>query len=122
MGYKVGIVTFGADGEPVDASTSTTALTDIFTNKNNSVCPGNCTRPAGLVFDTQGRLFISSDASGEIYILTKTTTGNGTSSSGSGNSTSTGSSPTQTGVASASLAVGWYLGAVGFLVASLVVF
>ena len=42
---------------------------DIFTNADNSKCPGACFRPVGLTFDRQGRLFVSSDASGEIYVL-----------------------------------------------------
>ena len=42
---------------------------DIFTNADNSKCPGACFRPGGMTFDRQGRLFVSSDASGEIYVL-----------------------------------------------------
>lgn len=49
--------------------TSNTSYTDIFTNADNSKCPGACFRPVGMTFDRQGRLFVSSDASGEIYVL-----------------------------------------------------
>lgn len=70
IGYKVSMVSF-KDGEPVDRSTSTTAAKDIFANADNSVCPDDCFRPAGLVFDSRGRLFVSSDASGEIYMITR---------------------------------------------------
>ncbi len=68
VGYKVVLIDF-ANGEPVAPSTSTTSSTDIFTNKDNSKCPNSCFRPVGMTFDSQGRLFVSSDTSGEIYVL-----------------------------------------------------
>lgn len=68
VGYKVSLVDF-ANGEPVAPSTSNASTTDIFTNADNSKCPGACFRPVGMTFDSQGRLFVSSDASGEIYVL-----------------------------------------------------
>lgn len=76
-GYKVSLISF-ANGEPVAPAKSNTSYTDIFANANNTVCPGNCFRPVGLVFDSQGRMFVSSDASGEIYVVTKDETANGT--------------------------------------------
>ena len=30
-------------------------------------CPEGCTRPVGLAFDSWGRLYVSSDSSGEIF-------------------------------------------------------
>ena len=80
VGYKVAVVPF-ENGKPVAASDNNTAATDIFTNVDNSRCPTNCFRPAGLAFDSQGRLFVSSDASGEIYVVVKDQTANGTSTS-----------------------------------------
>ena len=76
------------NGEPVDGSASTTAAKDIFANADNSLCPNDCFRPAGLVFDQNGRLFVSSDASGEIYMITKSSTA---ASGKMGSSTNTGS-------------------------------
>jgi glucose/arabinose dehydrogenase len=70
VGYKVSVVDF-ADGEPVDASNSTTAATDIVSNADDSVCPDNCFRPVGLAWDGSGRLFMSSDSTGEIYVITR---------------------------------------------------
>ena len=71
-----------AHGEPVAPSTSTTSYTDIFTNADNSKCPDACFRPVGMTFDKQGRLFVSSDASGEIYVLVAdAVAGNGSSTS-----------------------------------------
>ena len=69
-GYKVSVVDF-ADGEPVDASDSTTAATDIVANADNSACPDDCFRPVGLAWDGNGRLFMSSDSTGEIYVITR---------------------------------------------------
>lgn len=81
VGYKVSVVAF-ANGEPVDAATSTTAAVDIISNTNNAVCPGGCFRPVGLAWDSQGRLFMSSDATGEIYAILRAD-GSPTSSVGS---------------------------------------
>lgn len=41
------------------------------TNEDLSVCPEQCFRPVGMAFDGQGRLFMSSDATGEIYVVVK---------------------------------------------------
>lgn len=68
VGYKVSLIDF-VNGEPVAPSTSNTSYTDILTNADNSKCPGACFRPVGMTFDRHGRLFVSSDASGEIYVL-----------------------------------------------------
>lgn len=85
VGYKLSTIAF-ANGSPVAASDSKTALTDIFTNQNNSNCPNSCFRPVGLARDGQGRIFMSSDATGEIWVLMKTVV----------QSSTTGASPTAT--------------------------
>ncbi len=36
-----------------------------------TACPQGCFRPVGLAWDKEGRLFMSSDATGEIYVVTK---------------------------------------------------
>ena len=87
IGYRVSMVSF-KNGEPVDASDSKTAAKTIFANADDSVCPGDCFRPAGLVFDRKGRLFVASDASGEIYMISQTS-GAGTSKQGTSTATST---------------------------------
>lgn len=69
-GYKLSVIPF-AGGEPVAAPNNNTATTDILTNADNSVCPKQCLRPVGIAFDKQGRLFLSSDSTGEIYVLVK---------------------------------------------------
>lgn len=93
VGYKVSRMPF-ANGEPVAATNNNTSTTDIFANANNSACPDSCFRPVGMAFDGKGRMFVSSDATGEIYVVTRDLASNGTSpgSSSSGASGSGGSS------------------------------
>ena len=40
-------------------------------NPDNSKCPEDCFRPVGLALDSKERLFMSSDSTGEIYVLVK---------------------------------------------------
>ena len=72
-------------------------------NPDLSVCPGDCFRPVGLAFDSAERMFMSSDSTGEIWVLVKTSAST-TTSGGGGNPTATGAgaggatpSPSQTG-------------------------
>ena len=107
VGYKVSRIAF-SNGEPVAPSNSTTATTDIFANADITSCPNNCFRPVGMAIDSVGRIFVSSDATGEVYVIVKdgetaaaptgTTSLSGTSSP-SGTSISTGSSSTATSAA-----------------------
>ena len=78
------------NGEPVAAPNNNTATTDIFSNADNSKCPQNCFRPVGIAFDSQGRLYVSSDATGEIYVVQKNQASPGA------RGTSTSSSPSAT--------------------------
>ncbi|KAK6206995.1 glucose sorbosone dehydrogenase [Colletotrichum tabaci] len=68
VGYALTAVDF-SNGEPVASSDSTDALKNIMYNKDLSACPGQCFRPVGLAWDAQNRLFMTSDSTGEIYIL-----------------------------------------------------
>ncbi|KAH8595286.1 hypothetical protein B0O99DRAFT_652353 [Bisporella sp. PMI_857] len=85
-GFKVVVVPFtkGSDGayRPVAASTSGSGYSDVFWNPDVTKCAGNgpsfssgCFRPAGLLFDSKNRLYMTSDTSsnGEVWILGKTT-------------------------------------------------
>jgi hypothetical protein len=65
------MIEFDGNGSPRAASNSTTAAIDIVSNSDLAACPGNCFRPVGLAWDAQGRLFMSSDSTGEIYVITK---------------------------------------------------
>lgn len=77
QGYKVSAVPFKTSGEPVAPSNSNTGYIDIVSNANTRGCPNNCFRPVGLAFDKQGRLWFSSDATGEIYLITRNGAPNG---------------------------------------------
>ncbi|KAI4193806.1 MAG: hypothetical protein LQ350_008132 [Teloschistes chrysophthalmus] len=79
VGYKVSKVDF-AHGSPLKTpAQSKSALTDIMSNVDVSKCGQivpyvwnkDCFRPAGLAFDKKGRLFMSSDETGEIWVITK---------------------------------------------------
>jgi len=87
VGYKVSTIAFDS-GSPVAAADSLTSLTDILTNADNSKCPDSCFRPVGLALDSKGRVFMSSDSTGEIYVLAKT--------GASATTTSASASPTAT--------------------------
>ncbi|KAK4234508.1 L-sorbosone dehydrogenase [Achaetomium macrosporum] len=67
-GYRVTRVDF-RDGQPVHDVTSKTAQVPVMENSNVGACPNSCFRPVGLAFDAKGRLFMSSDTSGEIYVI-----------------------------------------------------
>ncbi|KAL9131244.1 MAG: hypothetical protein Q9217_000786 [Psora testacea] len=82
-GYKLSMIPF-ANGEPVAKSDNNTSYMDILTNADNDDCPRNCFRPVGLAIDGQGRLFMSSDASGEIYVIAREQSTNGTDEDASG--------------------------------------
>ncbi|KAF1835514.1 soluble quino protein glucose dehydrogenase [Decorospora gaudefroyi] len=71
IGYKLSLVEFDSNGSPTAPENSTDAATDIVANPDLSECPGSCFRPVGLAWDSQGRLFMSSDSTGEIYVITK---------------------------------------------------
>lgn len=43
----------------------------ILWNPDNSRCPNGCFRPVGLAWDPKGRLFMTSDRSGEIFVVGK---------------------------------------------------
>ncbi|KAK4034836.1 L-sorbosone dehydrogenase [Parachaetomium inaequale] len=70
VGYRLSSMVFDSlAGEPVAAADSSTALRDVLTNRDNSVCPDSCFRPVGLARDGQGRLWMTTDSTGEIYVL-----------------------------------------------------
>jgi hypothetical protein len=48
-----------------------TAAKDIMMNADAADCPGSCFRPVGLAWGKDGRLFMTSDTTGDIYVLMK---------------------------------------------------
>jgi len=134
IGYKISFVQFDGNGSPSAAANSTTAAIDVVSNPDLTQCPNNCFRPAGMAWDSQGRLFFSSDATGEIYVITRedgssvnsvsqlSSQTNGTSGgTGTGNGTSTTPSPAESSgaavVKSVSDASLWIVGAVAAVLA-----
>lgn len=47
------------------------------TNPDLSKCPDECFRPVGLAWDGEGRLWVTSDSTGEIYVLRRAEEGDG---------------------------------------------
>ncbi|KAI8961337.1 soluble quino protein glucose dehydrogenase [Daldinia sp. FL1419] len=68
-GYRLGKIAF-ADGQPVANVTDTAAVEYILQNADTTKCPEACFRPVGLAFDKKGRLFMTADTSGEIFVIT----------------------------------------------------
>ncbi|KAK3177697.1 hypothetical protein K4F52_009545 [Lecanicillium sp. MT-2017a] len=68
VGYKIARVAF-KDGQPTAAHDSKDAAMDILSTEDLSQCPDNCFRPVGLAWDSNGRLWFSSDATGEIFVM-----------------------------------------------------
>ncbi|KAI9860384.1 MAG: hypothetical protein M1824_003159 [Vezdaea acicularis] len=104
VGYKVSLISF-SNGNPTAPSTSTTAATDILSNPDLSKCPEACFRPTGLVFDSTGRLFVASDATGEIFVVAKQGTNGPGAVSGPGSATGTASAAIPS--KSTGVAAGW---------------
>ncbi|TDZ61059.1 L-sorbosone dehydrogenase [Colletotrichum trifolii] len=69
-GYRLSKVDFGADGQPKAASNSRSAEVGVMWNSNSTACPGSCFRPVGLAWDSKGRLFMASDSSNELFVVT----------------------------------------------------
>ncbi|KAI1073411.1 hypothetical protein F5B20DRAFT_597701 [Whalleya microplaca] len=73
-GYKMVAVPFTRDSvgayTPVAAASSTSGYIDVFRPLDESKCSAlTCARPVGLAFDAVGRLYMTSDTSGEIFML-----------------------------------------------------
>lgn len=112
IGYKVSFIQFDGNGSPTAAANSTTAAVDVVSNPDLTQCPDGCFRPAGLAWDGQGRLFFSSDATGEIYVITRedgsgvnnvSQVGSQTNGTNGGSGTGTSAAPSPTGSSSAAV-------------------
>lgn len=67
-GYRLSRIEF-ADGQPVEPADSQDAEIPIMWNPDNGVCPNSCFRPCGLAIDSESRIFMSSDTTGEIFLV-----------------------------------------------------
>ncbi|KAI3395227.1 hypothetical protein diail_1653 [Diaporthe ilicicola] len=97
-GYKLSRVQFDSNtGAPVAPSDSNSATADILSNADLSKCPDSCFRPVGLAWDAEGRLFMSSDSTGEIYVLQRSDmSATGGTATATGTSSGTGTLVTST--------------------------
>lgn len=87
VGYKIISVNFSSSSHQPEADKdSTSAAKDILTNKDLSRCPSDCFRPVGLAWDSDNRLFFSSDSTGEIFVLRKDGASSNDNGGGSGSS------------------------------------
>ncbi|KAL5425871.1 hypothetical protein PMIN04_002292 [Paraphaeosphaeria minitans] len=70
-GYRLSRVAWNPQtGQPVANVTSGGgAAENIMVNANNNACPNKCFRPAGLAWSPNGKLFLSSDATNEIWVI-----------------------------------------------------
>jgi hypothetical protein len=80
----------------VEPAKSTTAAIDIVSNPDVTRCPDECFRPVGLAWDGKGRLFMTSDSTGEIYVVVRA---DGGSTDDANPSTGLPSAPSGTGTA-----------------------
>lgn len=55
---------------------------DIITNPDTSKCPDSCFRPVSLAWDSKGRLWFSSDSTGEVFVMQYNASSGGDGSSG----------------------------------------
>ncbi|RCI10049.1 hypothetical protein L249_8505 [Ophiocordyceps polyrhachis-furcata BCC 54312] len=70
IGFRIAAVAFdSATGEPRSPRDSSNAAIDVLSVPNLADCPERCFRPVGLALDGSGRLWFSSDSTGEIFAL-----------------------------------------------------
>ncbi|KAF4595796.1 glucose/sorbosone dehydrogenase [Ophiocordyceps camponoti-floridani] len=69
VGYRIATIPFTPRGEPSPTNDNPDAATDVLSAPDLSECPDRCFRPVGLALDRRGRLWFSSDSSGEIFVL-----------------------------------------------------
>jgi hypothetical protein len=110
-----------SNGMPTAAANSTSAVIPIMQNQDNSKCPDDCFRPVGLAWDNVGRLFMSSDSTGEIYVVTRSDGSSVNGSTPATNPSSPSPSPTRSAAIIGARPGSWLfvvavLGAVGILV------
>ncbi|KAI6778990.1 L-sorbosone dehydrogenase-like protein [Emericellopsis cladophorae] len=84
VGYKISSVAFNADGMPEANSDSRNGTKDVLTTPDLGNCPDECFRPVGMAWDADGRMWFTSDSTGEIFVMERTSGGgdNGDGSDG----------------------------------------
>lgn len=56
--------------QPVPMKNDTNATVNVLWNSDNKLCPVECFRPTGVAIDARGRVWTSSDHTGEIFVIT----------------------------------------------------
>ncbi len=62
-------VEFGKDGQPKAPRGSTRAAIPTMTNNKTCVCPGRCFRPTGFAWGPNGKLYMDSDTTDQIFMV-----------------------------------------------------
>jgi len=73
-GYSVVTVPFKSF-KPEAAQTDTRAAKELLWPADIGECPGKCFRPVGIAFDSNGRMFVTSDTTKELIVLTQSPNG-----------------------------------------------
>ena len=84
VGYKLSKISFDkGTGMPVAKVTDKQNYEDIMWNNNLMKCDNNeCFRPVGVVVDRKGRVWLGSDATGEVFVLWRNSDKGGNDGSG----------------------------------------
>lgn len=121
-GYTLSVVQFD-DGEPVEPPSSHDSVTHVVSMADLSTCPDNCFRPMGIAWASDDRVFLTSDTTGELYILDRRDDGaSGTQSGLIELPSETGSPDPDSAAAGLSAVQSLGLAAVAALTASLMAF
>jgi hypothetical protein len=67
-GYRLSRVDF-KNGQPLQPANSANPAVNILTNADNTKCPNDCFRPSGLAWDSKNRLYMASDLTGEVFVI-----------------------------------------------------
>lgn len=73
-GYQLFAIAWDDKGEPLHSTNSETAAVAILQNKNVKACSltnKSCFHPTGLAFSPSGKLYMASDITGEIYVISR---------------------------------------------------
>lgn len=68
-GYRLSRVSF-ANRMPIKDAHAGDTEEMLMWNADNSDCRNNCFRPAGIALDKKNRVFMTSDATGELFLVT----------------------------------------------------
>ncbi|KEY71472.1 hypothetical protein S7711_03538 [Stachybotrys chartarum IBT 7711] len=67
-GFRLSKIPF-SNGMPVADSASKNAEAPLLWNRYMDKCPDDCFRPVSIAVDKKGRVFMTSDSTGELYVL-----------------------------------------------------